>query len=104
MRELIVDWHIHSQYSRACSKKLTLPNIAKACERKGIDVVATADWTHPEWFAHMKEHLKESEPGIYQLKDGSSDARFMLVTEISQIYKKGDATRRVHNLVFAPSL
>jgi uncharacterized protein (TIGR00375 family) len=104
MRELIVDWHIHSQYSRACSKKLTLPNIAKACECKGIDVVATADWTHPEWFAHMKEHLKESEPGMYQLKDGSSDTRFMLVTEISQIYKKGDATRRVHNLVFAPSL
>lgn len=104
MDDLIVDWHIHSKYSRACSKKLTLPNIAKACERKGIDVVATADWTHPEWFKHMREQLVESDSGIYRLKDGSSETKFMLVTEISQIYKKGDATRRVHNLVFAPSL
>ena len=39
---LIVDWHVHSKYSRACSQNLTLPNIAAMCERKGIDVVATA--------------------------------------------------------------
>ena len=28
----------------------------------------------------------------------------MLVTEISQIYKRGGKTRRIHNLVFSPSL
>jgi uncharacterized protein (TIGR00375 family) len=101
---LIADWHVHSRYSRACSKDLELPNTAKWCERKGIDVVATGDWTHPKWVEHLKEHLVESEPGLYKLKDGSSKTRFMLVTEVSQIYKKGDKTRRVHNLVFAPSL
>lgn len=28
----------------------------------------------------------------------------MLVTEVSQIYKKGDKTRRIHNLIWSPSL
>jgi len=101
---LITDWHIHSKYSRACSKELELPKIAKMCERKGIDVAATGDWTHPAWAAHLHESLAETEPGIFTLKDGSSTTRFMLVTEISQIYKRGDRTRRIHNLVFAPSL
>lgn len=113
---LVTDWHIHSKYSRACSKSLELPTIAKWCVRKGIDVAATGDWTHPAWFAHLEENLVESdgEPGFYQLRPtpgvatspgvGVSKTRFMLVTEISQIYKKGDATRRIHNLVFSPSL
>jgi len=101
---LIADWHVHSKYSRACSKDLELPTVAAWCERKGIDVVATGDWTHPKWAEHLKERLVESEPGLYRLKDGSSKTRFMLVTEVSQIYKRGDKTRRVHNLLFAPSL
>src|SRR3990167_8568344 len=101
---IIIDWHIHSKYARACSKQLELPTIARWCERKGIDVVATGDWTHPAWFAHIKENLAECEQGIFQLKDGSSKTKFMLVTELSQIYKKGDRTRRIHNLVFSPSI
>jgi len=99
----IVDWHIHSKYSRACSKQLELPVIDEWCARKGIDIVATGDWTHPEWFAHIKEHLEEKRQGIYQLKGGGK-REFMLVQELSQIYKKGDKTRRVHNLVFSPSI
>lgn len=100
----ICDFHIHSKYSRACSKDLELPKIAKACERKGIDVVATGDWTHPAWFKHIKESLVEREPGLFVLKDGSSKTRFILTTETSHIYKRGDKTRRVHLVVFAPSI
>ncbi len=113
---LITDWHIHSKYSRACSKDLELPSIARWCERKGIQVAATGDWTHPKWFEHLKENLVESdgEAGLYRLKGAQADkerriagpqwTRFMLVTEVSQIYKKGDKVRRIHNLVFSPSL
>lgn len=101
---LITDFHIHSKYSRACSLELELPKIAKACERKGIDVVATGDWTHPAWFKHIKETLVEKEPGLFVLKDGSSPTRFILTTETSHIYKRGDKTRRIHLVVFAPSI
>ncbi|PJE76967.1 DNA helicase UvrD [Candidatus Uhrbacteria bacterium CG10_big_fil_rev_8_21_14_0_10_48_16] len=99
----IVDWHIHSKYSRACSSALELPVIDEWCARKGIDVVATGDWTHPAWFAHIKEHLEEKRQGIYQLKRGGK-REFMLVQEVSQIYSKGGKSRRVHNLIFSPSI
>jgi uncharacterized protein (TIGR00375 family) len=99
----IVDWHIHSKHSRACSKQLELPVIDEWCGRKGIDIVATGDWTHPEWFKHIKENLVEKRQGIYGLKSGGK-SEFMLVQELSQIYKKGDKTRRIHNLVFSPSI
>ena len=112
---IITDWHIHSKYSRACSQQLELPIIAKWCERKGIHIVASADWTHPKWFVHMQNQLVEDGQGIYRLKDagnpslsplgnGGSPTRYILVTELSQIYKRGEKTRRVHNLVFSPSL
>src|SRR3989339_475737 len=100
----ICDFHIHSKFSRACSKELELPKIAKACERKGINVVATSDWTHPGWFKHIKETLVEKEPGLFVLKDGSSPTRFILTTETSHVYKRGGQARRVHLVVFAPSI
>ncbi len=99
---LITDWHIHSKYSRACSRDLELPKMAKMCERKGIQVAATGDWTHPRWVEHLKEHLVDDGTGVFAIKDSST--RFMLVTEVSQIYKRGGKTRRVHNLIFSPSL
>ena len=86
------------------------------CARKGIDIVATGDWTHPAWFAHIKENLVEERQGIFRLKTittpdpsfkrrgAGTGTEFMLVQEVSQIYKKGDKTRRVHNLVFSPSV
>ena len=101
---LITDWHIHSGYSRACSKELTLPNIAKACERKGINIIAAPDWTHPAVFSDIEELLVEDRPGMYRLKDGSSKTWFMLSTEVAQIYKKGDRCRRIHNNIMAPSI
>lgn len=98
------------------------------CQRKGIHIVATGDWTHPEWFKHIKEQLVEVRQGIYTRKtplypplaggefetkvplldkEGLGVVRateFMLVQEVSQIYKKGEQTRRIHNLVFSPSI
>ncbi|PLX26299.1 DNA helicase UvrD [Candidatus Parcubacteria bacterium] len=104
MIEKILDLHIHSKYSRACSRDLELPNIAEACETRGIDIVATGDFTHPQWFDHMKEYLAEDTEGIYKLKDNSSKTRFIIGTELSCIKKHKEKTRRIHTLVFAPSL
>lgn len=100
----ILDLHIHSRFSRACSKELTLPNIAKWCERKGIGIVGTGDFTHPVWLREIKEQLIESEPGLFSLKDKSSKTRFILSSELSSIYKQGGKVRRIHNVVLAPSL
>jgi uncharacterized protein (TIGR00375 family) len=101
---IITDFHLHSKYSRACSKELTLPNIANACERKGIGFVGTSDFTHPAWAKHMKEELEEAGEGAYQLTGGRSTTRFLLATELSCIYKRGGKVRRVHNLVLMPDI
>lgn len=100
----ILDLHIHSRYSRACSKDLELPRIAKTCEIRGIDIVTTGDFTHPRWFESIKSELIEDTEGIYKLKDHSSTTRFLIGTEVASIKKHKDKTRRVHHLLFAPSI
>ncbi len=101
--ETIIDLHIHSKYSRACSKLLEPANLALWADKKGINVLGTGDFTHPSWLKELKENLTEDQSGLFKLKNGNAKARFMLTTEISCIYKRGGKTRRVHNCIFAPS-
>jgi len=102
---IITDLHVHSRFSRACSKDLTLENNALWCEKKGVNVLGTGDFTHPLWFKEIEEKLVEAEPGLYKLKSGEfPKMRFMMTAEVSQIYKRGGKVRRVHNLIFAPSI
>lgn len=103
MKNYIIDLHIHSRFSRGCSKYLTPPLIAQWCEKKGIDIIATADFTHPGWINELKEHLEEAEEGLYKLKNSGNKTRFIHSTEISCIYKKHDKARRIHVNVLAPN-
>ncbi|OQX20374.1 MAG: hypothetical protein BWK76_01365 [Desulfobulbaceae bacterium A2] len=111
------DLHIHSRYSRATSPACDIPSLAAWAQVKGIDVLATGDFTHPRWFAHLRECLVEAEPGFLRLRDGllpdfsscppgltvpERAVRFVLCTEISSIYKRGGRTRKVHNLILLP--
>ncbi|WP_234572756.1 UvrD-helicase domain-containing protein [Rhodohalobacter sp. 614A] len=112
----IADLHVHSHYSRATSKDLNLESLYQWAKIKGINVVGTGDFTHPEWFAELKEKLQPDGNGFFILKDPPKDpaipgikthdidVRFCLTTEISSIYKHGDRVRKNHNLVYAPNL
>ncbi|MFZ6015373.1 MAG: endonuclease Q family protein [Patescibacteria group bacterium] len=101
--KIIADLHLHSRFSRSCSKDLTLTNIAKVCERKGIDLVGTADALHPKWREEIGDLLEDNE-GVFYLKDKSAQTAFFLTTEVSCIYKKHDKTRRLHHILFFPDL
>ena len=98
----IADLHIHSKYSRATSRDLDLENLDKAAQRKGIDLLATADFTHPEWFAELKSKLTLQPNGFYKLNGGQT--MFVLTTEIACIYKQDDKCRRIHLVVICPTL
>ena len=114
----IADLHIHSKYSRACSPRLTLPNIDKTCRIKGVDIIATGDFTYPEWFSDIKNSLTPSpsprngcgerganDSGLYILKTAEDEKiKFLLSTELALIYKKGDKVRRIHIMVHAPNI
>jgi len=99
--KFIADLHLHSKYSRAVSRAMTIPNLAFWGEKKGIQVLATGDWTHPLWLSELKRDLAPAEPGLFRYKN--SKTRFLLATEISQIYKKSGQVRKIHNLIFAPN-
>ncbi len=109
------DLHVHSKYSRATSRDLDLEHLAGWAARKGIAVVGTGDFTHPVWRAELKDKLVPAEPGLFRLRADieqaiakelppacQAPARFMLSVEISTIYKKGDKTRKIHHLIYAP--
>lgn len=102
--KLITDFHLHSKWSRACSKELTLPNLAAAAERKGIQLLGTSDAFHPAWQDDIRSQLEEAGDGVFALKGSASPTRFLLSTEISSIYKRGDKVRRVHHLILFPSI
>src|SRR6185369_3752866 len=110
-----VDLHVHSKYSRACSRDCDLEHLAWWAARKGIRVVGTGDFTHPAWSQELEDKLVPAEPGLFRLRPElerdvlrrlsascRTATRFLLSTEISTIYKKGEKTRKVHHLLYAP--
>ena len=54
----IADLHVHSYYSRATSKQLNLEHLNKWAQLKGLQVVATGDFTHPKWLSELQEKLE----------------------------------------------
>jgi DNA helicase-2/ATP-dependent DNA helicase PcrA len=113
---LIADLHIHSHFSRATSPNLTFEHLTRWAQLKGIAIVGSGDLTHPGWLAEMRERLAPAEEGLFRLNDESAarvqrdvpsscqaPVRFVLSGEISSIYKRGGQTRKIHNIVFAPS-
>jgi uncharacterized protein (TIGR00375 family) len=111
------DLHIHSKFSRACSRDCDLEHLAWWAGRKGIGVVGSGDFTHPVWREELGAKLVPEAPGLFRLRPELERAvhetlppacrtpvRFLLSSEISTIYKRDDRTRKVHHLLYAPSL
>ncbi|MER5648154.1 endonuclease Q family protein [Streptosporangium sp. NPDC002524] len=110
------DLHIHSKYARACSRDSDLEHLTWWAQRKGIALMGTGDFTHPVWFEHLRENLVPAEPGLFRLRDEidldalgprptgvlPGQVRFMLSTEVSTIYRRGERTRKIHHLVYMP--
>ena len=113
--QYIADLQIHSKYARAVSGEMVIPKIWEWARRKGIDLMATGDWTHPLWMREIKMNLEEMGNGLLKLKNpvdafgDKEDGRgknpyFLLATEVSSIYSQGGKGRRVHTLIWSPSI
>jgi len=111
--KFIADLHIHSKYSRATAKNLDFENLYYAAQIKGINVLGTGDFTYPAWISDIESKLEPAEPGLFSLKESiakdidktipekcRNPVRFILQTEISNIYKKDERVRKNHNLVY----
>jgi uncharacterized protein (TIGR00375 family) len=102
--EFIADFHLHSKYSRATSQQMDLENLDKWAKIKGISVLGTGDFTHPLWLKEIKEKLESAEPGLFKLKNSNSKIRFILTTEVSCVYFKRGRQRKIHLIIFSPSI
>ncbi|MDH4196267.1 MAG: endonuclease Q family protein [Candidatus Aminicenantes bacterium] len=115
--KFVADLHIHSKFSRATSKDMTLDHLAAWAQVKGIGLLATGDFTHPEWLFLMKEKLEPVGNGFLRLRNGPvpseppylktldlrpTEVHFILSTEVSFIYSKAGKVRKVHLMVLAP--
>ena len=113
--QFIADLHVHSYLSRATAKNLNLEHMNLWAQLKGIRVLGTGDFTHPQWFSELSNKLEPAEDGLFELRPEfaaqtdhmvpagcKGPVRFMLSVEISSIYKKDGKTRKVHNLIFVP--
>lgn len=113
--DYIADLHVHSPYSRATSPGSTLAGLAAWARIKGIEVLGTGDFTHPGWFASLKDGLEPAEPGLFRLREEAAlpsplpgitptpaPVRFLLSAEVSSIYKRHGRVRKVHNLLYVP--
>ncbi len=113
--KFIADLHIHSHYSRATSKNLIPEFLDYWARIKGLTVIGSGDFTHPKWLKELKDKTEPAEPGLFKLKSifskpsnhhitraSNREVRFVLTSEISTIYKKGDKVRKIHHLIFAP--
>ncbi|MBI4019646.1 MAG: DNA helicase UvrD [Candidatus Aenigmarchaeota archaeon] len=92
------DLHIHSPYSRAVSKNMTLDVLAQKGQEKGLNIIGTGDFSHPLWFKELKSRLDNSSGGMYE----HNGMKFVLTNEISLIYTQDGKGRRIHHMLLAP--
>ena len=87
-------------------------SIWKWAQLKGITVIGTGDFTHPEWLKELNEKLEPAGNGLFTLNKEfcsddipdscKADVRFLLSAEISCIYSKNGKTRKIHSILFVP--
>ncbi len=101
----LADLHIHSRYSRATSKEMTVPTLARTAREKGLHLIGTGDFTHPDYLAELEEYLEPApEEGLFVYREDPEGPRFILSVEVSNIFSQGGKpNRRMHTLLLAPS-
>ena len=97
--DIIADLQLHSRFSRACSKDITLDKLETFARIKGLNLLSTADFQHPLWNSEIKKNLEEDENGILWSK---TKFPFIWGSEISLMFTDGKR-RAVHLLMFAPN-
>jgi len=115
--KFLADFHIHSHFSLATAKNTDVVNLNIAARKKGITVLGTGDFTHPAWLGELNNKLVQAEDGLFKPnKDisGKTDkfipescrgiTRFILTSEVCNIYKKGGKTRKIHSIILLPDL
>ncbi|MFH0817334.1 MAG: endonuclease Q family protein [Candidatus Micrarchaeota archaeon] len=94
---IVADLHVHSKYSRATSPEMDAPGIARWAKTKGIGLVGTGDFTHPQYLSELKRNLRPLGNGLFEF-DG---VKFILSAEVSNIFQH-NGLKKTHHVILAP--
>jgi uncharacterized protein (TIGR00375 family) len=98
---VVADLQLHSKYALATSKDMDLEHMAEGAKAKGLNLLGTGDFTHPVWFAELKEKLEPIPgTGLFSYRG----IAWMLAGEVSTVYEQEGKTRKVHHLIYAPDI
>jgi uncharacterized protein (TIGR00375 family) len=102
---VIADLHVHGRFSRATSEQMSIPEIGKFAKIKGLNLIGTGDFTHPDWLKEIKSSLaSDANSGLFKLANVESSIRFMLTTEVCTIFNYKGESKKIHHVILTPSL
>ena len=117
---VIADLHVHSKYARATSPQCDIKGLSQGAKQKGIDLMASGDFTHPVYFQEIRNSFSKDQADI---GNGSglypcNGVHFIFSSEVSVIYKDGkdaapdcpktlageERSKKMHHILLAPSI
>jgi uncharacterized protein (TIGR00375 family) len=102
---VFADLQVHSPYSRAASKSMNLKELARFASMKGLNIIGTGDFTHPDRRKEIRRELQDvADIGLYRLRDGSFRGQYMLTGEVNTTFQFAEKSRRIHHCLLAPSI
>jgi uncharacterized protein (TIGR00375 family) len=83
---------------------MSIEDIAKYAKIKGLNLVGTGDFTHPEWLKEIRAVLTpDAESGLLK-PEGDTPVRFMLQTEVCTIFDYEGDSKKIHHVILTPTL
>jgi uncharacterized protein (TIGR00375 family) len=85
---------------------MSVEETARFARIKGLSIVGTGDFTHPQWLKELKENLiPDSDTKLYKVvKNPDASMRFMVTTEVSTIFTFENETKKIHHVILTPSI
>ncbi len=101
---VFADLHIHSRYSRATSEKMNIKEITRFAKIKGLNLVGTGDFTHPQWLQELKNNLTEiQDANLYRLTETPTSVQCMITGEVSTVFNFEGQIKKIHHVILTPS-
>jgi uncharacterized protein (TIGR00375 family) len=83
---------------------MNIEETAKYAKIKGLNLVGTGDFTHPEWLKEIRQALTpDADSGLLK-PAGDSPMRFILQTEVCTIFDYQGDSKKIHHVILTPSL
>lgn len=100
------DLHIHSRFSRATSERMNIEEIVHYSKIKGLDLVGTGDFTHPEWLKELKTSLIEiSATGLYRpIGSNTTSVSFIIMGEVCTVFEYEGDVKKIHHVIMVPDI